>query len=754
MSKRIPYRVVKTQELAKLRRNAERLVGQIDSARSFIKQIESGNLDIDIRFDDEDEDNTLAASLLSMRDQMRKISAEERQRNWATEGLARFVDILRSNNDDLRALAQVIITNIVKYTESNQGSIYIVNVEGNDTYLDLVGCYAYDRKKHMDRRIAMGEGLVGQCVLEKDTLYMTNLPSDYLKITSGLGEALPRNLLIVPLLLNGAVYGAIEMASFTKYEQYHREFIEKLAESIASTVSNVKVNEQTRKLLHETQVQAEQVRSQEEEMRQNMEELSATQEEMHRVLREVEGKEAYVTQLLNVSTDSIYSVDKQYKLASWNSSFAQTLERFGLRLEKGANTLDWFQGDERQEQVNRYKRALAGESFDFMTSSAMEGTTVHHLSVYAPLRNAAGDIIEVAVFSKDMTEIVAAQQTADRAARDAQNRAEELKSQEEELRQNMEELAATQDEMQRILNEVQSKEGYLRSLINSAKDAIFTVDRNLSIISFNDGFSVGLKQMGIEMEAGFNLLNIFPDERQKEEQRSHYARAFNGEAFEVTSEFEINGTRSFYASNYAPLKNDQGEVFAVAVFGNDVTEIFMAKLKAEQMAKEAQEKSEEVKAQEEELRQNMEELASTQEEMERIMREMEARNRYTLDLLNASDDIVCTVDRDYKLVTWNKTFEDFTKNTGGAIEKGFNTLEWYPKGDARNEYKKTYDRAFKGEPFNHESSAEVAGQHYSVKTSYKPLRDDQGKVYEIALFVRMTIIDEPAKQANGKKSGN
>src|SRR5690349_22040817 len=124
MSKKIPYRVVKTQELTKLRSNAERLVVQIDSARSFIKEIESGNLDIDIKFDGDNEDNALASSLLSMRDQMRKISSEERQRNWATEGLARFVDILRSNNDDLRALAQVIITNIVKYTESNQGSLY------------------------------------------------------------------------------------------------------------------------------------------------------------------------------------------------------------------------------------------------------------------------------------------------------------------------------------------------------------------------------------------------------------------------------------------------------------------------------------------------------------------------------------------------------------------------------------------------------------------------------------------------------
>lgn len=752
IKKRIPYRVVKTQELLKLQQSAEKLVGQIDSAREFIKAIEAGNLDIDIKFDgqENDHDNTLAESLVSMRDQMRRISVEERQRNWSTEGLAKFVDILRSNNDDLKALSQLIISNIVKYTDSNQGSLYILNQEDDETFIDLVACYAYDRKKHLEKRINLGEGLVGQCVLEKDTVYMTNLPGDYLKITSGLGEALPKNLLIVPLMLNDTVYGAIELASFNAFEQYHREFLERLAESIASTISNVKVNEQTRKLLHETQVQAEQVRSQEEEMRQNMEELSATQEEMQRVLREVEGKEAYVTQLLNLSTDSIYSVDRQYRLMSWNSALASTLEKFGMKLEKGSNTLDWFQGAEREQQANRYNRAFAGETFDFLTHSDMQGKTVSHLSVYTPVRNAAGEIIEVAMFSKDMTEIVQAQQAAEKAARDAQNHAEELKAQEEELRQNMEELAATQDEMQRILNEVQSKEAYLQSLLNASRDAIFTVDRDLNIISYNDGFTSGLKQLGFEITPGFSLLNIFPDEKQKDEQRSCYARAFNGEAFDVTTVFDMQGMKSYYTSKYSPLRNEKGEVFAVAVFGNDVTELTSAKLKAEEFAKEAQGKSEELKAQEEELRQNMEELASTQDEMHRVMREMEARNRYTLDLLNASDDIICTVDRDYRLMTWNKTFDDFVKHTGGTAEKGYNTLEWYPKGEARNEHKRNYERAFKGEAFQHESTAEAGGQQYIVKTSFKPLIDDKGKIYEVAVFSRM-ILAEAGSRGNGKK---
>src|SRR5690242_3114388 len=115
------YKLIKHKNLSALTEKISSLQSQITSAQSFIKEIESGNLSIQFEklFGDNGDDNILGKSLLSMRDQMSKIAEEEKRRNWTTEGLAKFVDILRSKNDDLNALGEMIISNVVKYMNAN-----------------------------------------------------------------------------------------------------------------------------------------------------------------------------------------------------------------------------------------------------------------------------------------------------------------------------------------------------------------------------------------------------------------------------------------------------------------------------------------------------------------------------------------------------------------------------------------------------------------------------------------------------------
>ncbi len=217
--------------------------------------------------------------------------SEDQKRNWATKGFADFGDILRQNTNDIELFASNIIKNLVTYTESNQGGLFIINE--NDTTnitLDLASAYAYNRKKHIEKQIKLGEGLVGTCAIEKETVYITNIPDDYINITSGLGTANPRNILLVPLKIEEKVFGVIEIASFKIYEKYQIEFAEKLAENIASSLSTAKTNIITAQLLEQAQQQQEEMKAQEEEMRQNMEEMQATQEQTQQQQEELKLK--------------------------------------------------------------------------------------------------------------------------------------------------------------------------------------------------------------------------------------------------------------------------------------------------------------------------------------------------------------------------------------------------------------------------------------------------------------------------------
>ena len=275
----------------------DKLTGSLKNIVTFADSIGKGDLSADYQLTSDRD--ILGLSMQNMRNNLQKAEdeklerkIEDERRNWVTDGLAKFAELLRSNNDSMTDLSQSIVSNLVKYVNANQAGIYILNDDDeNHKYLELTACYAYERKKYNEKKIEIGEGLVGACFLEKQSIYMTNLPQNYIHITSGLGDDTPKALFIVPLIINEVIYGIIEIASFGNFETYVREFIEKVGESIAATISSVKTNTRTNKLLEISKMQAEEMANQEEELRQNMEEMQATQEEMRR--RETELSEAF-----------------------------------------------------------------------------------------------------------------------------------------------------------------------------------------------------------------------------------------------------------------------------------------------------------------------------------------------------------------------------------------------------------------------------------------------------------------------------
>ncbi|GAB4184179.1 MAG: hypothetical protein OHK0057_07580 [Thermoflexibacter sp.] len=322
-------------EIDEVAKSINLITSNIKQATEFIKKIEKGNIDISTQI--LQGNDSLSKALVNMSWQIQKIAEEEQQRNWATEGMAQFVYTLRSNNDDIQALCDNIITNLVKYLKVQQGGLFVVNdttLPIEKRYLELYACYAYDEKKFMHKRIEIGEGLIGQTYIQNETLQLNDIPADYTKVISGLGEASPQHLLIVPMRVNQEVFGLLELASFNPFPSYQIQFIEKLGENIAATISNVKANKKTKQLLEEAQLLAEQLRAQEEEMRQNVEELQSTQEEMAR---------------------------KQQELETANKRMESNEIILKKALDKGKNKEQEFiqKLKEKEEEVNQLKQELA-----------------------------------------------------------------------------------------------------------------------------------------------------------------------------------------------------------------------------------------------------------------------------------------------------------------------------------------------------------------------------------------------------------
>jgi putative methionine-R-sulfoxide reductase with GAF domain len=281
-------------EITKITSSLNNLIKRLIKTSVFAKNIGEGNFDSE--FEAASEKDVLGHSLINMRQSLieareaeEKRVEDEKVRIWTMNGHTVVNDILRENQHKIDILADTLLQKIIEYVDLNQGGIFLVNQE-DENKLNLVASYAYDRKKFLDKTIELGEGLVGTCAIEQKTIYMTDIPDNYIHIGSGLGDAKPSSLIIVPLIINEKFYGVIELASFRKLKEHEVAFIEKTAENIASTISVAQITINTANLLEQHKMQSEELSAQEEEMRQNMEELQATQEESARRERDLTEK--------------------------------------------------------------------------------------------------------------------------------------------------------------------------------------------------------------------------------------------------------------------------------------------------------------------------------------------------------------------------------------------------------------------------------------------------------------------------------
>ncbi|MEM9391174.1 MAG: GAF domain-containing protein [Bacteroidota bacterium] len=478
-------------ELGAIEKGFDKLVHNLSGITRFVKEIGSGNLEATLeRTEGVINEDSLEGALISMRDQMKLVQKEEAERKWATEGLAQFVEILRSTDTDVHELGDKIISKLVEYTNSNQGGIYLFNDNEENPALELISLYAFSNKKYEQKTIRLGEGVVGQTYLERKTTYLLEIPDNYINIVSGLGGANPKAILIVPLMVNDDIYGILEIASFNEYSQHEIDFIEKLGESIASTISGVKVNQRTKVLLEESQQLTEQMQSQEEEMRQNMEELTATQEEMARTEKEKLAQQSAIDENIGIAEyDAMGGIT--YSNNEYNKQIGYTKEQLqGLNIQS-------LLGQSVSDNYNGFldKQASTGivKTYSMFNSISVEGDK---------------KLVELSVKSDKL-----------------KFSGEDVNDLEKTLRQQLAALDITQIKLDDQVKSFQNKAKTLLTATN-----ILILDTDLEVSGANNAAADRFKKDKSEL-IGTTVYGLFPDF--KAEPGKQVLKTLNDETFEV-----------------------------------------------------------------------------------------------------------------------------------------------------------------------------------------------------------------------------
>ena len=391
-------------EIAKMGEALSYSIDGLLAKTEFAKSIGQGKLEAELEL--LSEDDVLGKSLLEMRESLRRAQDDEKKRKeedekrrWLNEGLARFGDILRQNNDDMEKLGEEITKNLTWYLKASLGGLFVKNDNNEPVTFDLAASFAYDRNRYLQKTFELGEGLVGSCAAEKETIFLTEIPPEYIEVTSGLGSTNPNSLLLIPVTIEGEVLGVIELASLKRFEPFEIEFVEKLGESIASTLRTVKINQKTIELLRKSQEQTEIMVSQEEEMRQNLEELQATQEEAARKTFEMEG----LIEALNASS-YVMEYDPKGVVININESYLKLL---GIRRDEaiGSHHSDNLVLTDHQRMTYEefWSNLRKGKIQKQTTKVSIGGKELNLLETYTPIKNVNGEVYKILKVSVDFS---------------------------------------------------------------------------------------------------------------------------------------------------------------------------------------------------------------------------------------------------------------------------------------------------------------------------------------------------------------
>ncbi len=460
---------------------------------------------------------------------------EDKKQNWISEGVAQLGEVLRSERENVVELSFSIIQKLVTYMGVEMGSLFITSsTDPGNLFLELAASYAYDRRKYRNRTLAWGEGLPGACAQEKKLIFLTEVPDDYFEISSGTGTAKPNCLLLVPMMIKEKVYGVVELATVRLLRPFEIEFVESLAESIASSLQAVRTNERTSGLLKQSQAQAEALKSQEAVMMENLKKLEEAQSESSK-------KESEITGILNAINHSTLVAE-----LGLNGRFTSINDRFLLLLE---SQRDQVLGKLHSEfaQVDPYSDEYKGFWASLREGRSISNTERYRLfsgkevwlqQTFTPLVNTEGHVHRILCIAADITETRMLQ--------------EQLESRELEI-------TRSSLEMQTLNEAVNS------ALIKCELDAegiIMEVNEK-----YTEATGYGRKEL-----LGRNY-RLFLKDSEKEQFEKIWAEVTKQKVYEgVVRRSRPTGEEAWLVSTFSPVIDEAGVIYKVYFMGLDITE--------------------------------------------------------------------------------------------------------------------------------------------------------------------------------------
>ncbi|NNG21904.1 HAMP domain-containing protein [Telluria aromaticivorans] len=261
--------------------NQMRAIGEVATA------VTRGDLSRSIQVEARGEVSYLKDNINEMIRNLKETTQKNAQQDWLKTNLARFTRLLQGQRD-LQAVTKLILSELAPLVSAHHGVFYMMDSQETDARLRMIASYGYRSSRKLPTSFLPGEGLVGQCALEKTRIWLTDVPRDYIVVSSGLGAAPPNNIVVLPILFEQQVKAVIEIASLDRFTETHLSFLDQLMESIGVVLNTIEANSRTESLLTQSQSLAQELQQTNQELAEKARLLSEQNIEVERKNREVE----------------------------------------------------------------------------------------------------------------------------------------------------------------------------------------------------------------------------------------------------------------------------------------------------------------------------------------------------------------------------------------------------------------------------------------------------------------------------------